>query len=282
MSWSRLAKDSWSAVSGVICMNVLQCHMRSPLYWQLTHNNSWVDLIWPRIRNLLSAVWYACMSCNTTWCHPSIDNWHITIHELISSGQDLQSAVTSHWFHETLQVQTVSLISHCTHDLIYPTDCSIILFLNWNTHIYSQRYHRSRKKHRNCNFRTVSLGLHASKPLTSIPEPLHRQVHCTTPTTFTMSGRHIGEYFAITRQSLGRLSLYRSNNIPIPPIKKLISILLSCIILDILKKVNNEVVKYWIVKDIVFVLPFLGHAEWKDELGEWEKSHEERSKNHKK
>jgi len=76
-----------------------------------------------------------------------------------------------------------------------------------------------------------------------------------------MSGGHIGEYFAITRQSLGLLSLYRSNNVPIPPIEKLISVLLSCIILDILEKVDNEVVKYRIVKAVVFMLPFLGHAE---------------------
>ena len=192
-------------------------------------------------------------------------------------AKDSWSAVTGHWFHETPRAQTVSSISHCTHDLIYPTDCSIILFLNWNMHIYSQCYHRSRKKHRNCNFRTVSLGLHASKPLTSILEPLHRWAHCTTPTTFAMSGGHIGEYFAITRQSLGQLSLYRSNNVPIPPIKKLISVLLSCIILNILEKVDNEVVKYRIVKAVVFALPFLCCAEWKDKLGEWEKGHKERS-----
>jgi hypothetical protein len=95
----------------------------------------------------------------------------------------------------------------------------------------------------------------------SILDPLYQREHCTTPTTFAMSGGRIGEYFAITRQSLGLLSLYRSNDVPIPPIEKLISVLLSCIILDILEKVDNEVVKYWIVKAVVFMLPFLGHAE---------------------
>ena len=91
-------------------------------------------------------------------------------------------------------------------------DCSIRLLLGWNTRICLQHYHMSRKKTYTSNrdFGSILLGLCASKPHTSIMDPLHRWSHCLTPGTLVMPGRCIGEYFTITTLLLGYLSFHRS------------------------------------------------------------------------
>jgi len=89
-------------------------------------------------------------------------------------------------------------------------DCSIRLLLGWNTWICLQQYHMSRKKTYNRDFGSILLGLRASKPNTSILDPLCRWLHRLTPGTLVTPGRRIGEYFAITTLLLVYLSFHRS------------------------------------------------------------------------